>query len=254
MNTTYHKILRAILGLKNGSSRIGTLVRGGWLPLHYELALRGLVIYYKIQLNKSGDGMFTQYSEFKQEDEFWESTRIYEPCERIIRFFDDFTEEGTPDLLSFTSAESFKRELKSAMFRQLSEFWSSHPGSACTHEICPKWEPRFLTPYNVSRRTESFYYRLAFTQNDLKPFLHSIHRATEDTCRACSNATETTTHIFFSCPHYKSEQKRLMNACTAQKIDFTKKALLSSPEIKHAVELFLKKTVLAISDKERQTS
>ena len=198
--------------------------------------------------------MFTQYSEFKQDGEFWESTRIYEPCERIISSFDEFTEEGTPDLLSFTSVDSFKRELKSAMFRQLSEFWSSHPGSACTHEICPKWEPRFLTPYNVSRRTESFYYRLAFTQNDLKPFLHSIHRAPEDTCRACGCATETASHIFFSCPHYKSEQKRLMNACTAQKIEFTKKDLLSSPEIKHAVELFLKKTVLAISEKERQTS
>ena len=69
MNTTYHKILRAILGLKNGSSRLGVLVCGGWLPLHYELALRGLVIYFKIQLNSSGDAMFTQYSEFKQEDE-----------------------------------------------------------------------------------------------------------------------------------------------------------------------------------------
>ena len=92
--------------------------------------------------------------------------------------------------------KSLRDVLKSAMFRQLSEFWSSLPGSACTHEICSKWEPRFLTPYNVSRRTESFYYRLAFTQNDLKPFLHSIHRATEDTCRACCSATETATHIF----------------------------------------------------------
>ena len=86
MSSTYNKILRAILGLKSGSSRIGTLVRGGWLPLHYELALRGLVIYFKIQLNRSGDAMFTQYSEFKQEDELWESTRIYQPCERIIQW------------------------------------------------------------------------------------------------------------------------------------------------------------------------
>ena len=254
MNTTYHKILRAILGLKNGSSRLGVLVRGGWLPLHYELALRGLVIYFKIQLNSSGDAMFTQYSEFKQEDELWESTRIYKPCECIIRYFDEFTEEGTPDLLSLTSVQTFKRELKRAMFKQLSEFWSAYPGSTPTHEIFPKWEPRFLTPYNVSRRTESFYYRLAFTQNDLRPFLHSIHRENQDTCRACLGATETAKHIFFSCPHYKCQRERLKRACTALNIDFTKKALLSAPEIKHAVELFLKSTVLAFTDKKQQTS
>ena len=255
INTTYHKLLRAILGLKNGLGRIGVLVRSGWLPLHYELALRGLTMFFKIQHNKAGEAMSTQLTELKHDEELWECTRIYEPCERIIQSFDAFTEEGIPDLLSLTSPEAFKRELKRAMFKQLSNFWSTHDGCNSTREIFPRWEPRFLTPYNISRRTESFYYRLAFTQNDLRPFLHSIQRASSDTCRACHICSETVSHILLSCPCYKQQRKRLSRACEAHQLDFTKQSLLASPEIKHAVELFLKTTILAIDEeKEEKTS
>ena len=252
MNTVYHKLLRAILGAKSGSSRIGVLVRGGGLPLHYELALRGLTMFFKIQLNKSGDAMDTQYTEFKQDEELWERTRIYEPCERIIQSFDAFTEEGTPDLLSLGCVQAFKRELKRAMFSQLSVFWSSYPGCDTTRKLFPVWESRFLTPYNVSRWTESFYYRLAFTQNDLRPFLHSIQRARSDKCRACHDCPETTSHILLSCPCYKHQRKRLSIACAAHNLEFNEQSLLASPEIKHATEMFLKTTILATVEEEME--
>ena len=212
-------------------------------------------MFFKVQLNKSGEAMSTQLTELKHDEEIWGCTRIYEPCERIIRSFDAFTEEGTPDLLSLNSPEAFKREIKRAMYKQLSDFWSTHPGCNTTREIFPRWEPIFLTPYNISRRTESFYYRLAFTQNDLKPFLHSIQRASSDKCRACHTCTETVSHILLSCPCYEKQRKRLSRACEAHNLDFTKKSLLASPEIKHAVELFLKTTILAIDEeKEEKTS
>eukprot|EP00493_Phyllostaurus_siculus_P003497 UN03512 len=71
---------------------------------------------------------------------------------------------------------------------------------------------------------------------------------------ACLGATETVRHIFFSCPHYQCQRKRLMSACANQNIDFTRK--LYSQHLKSNTQwnYFLKKTVLSITDKKQQTS
>ena len=50
MNGPYRKLLRTIIEAKIVSSRFAVLVRGGWSPLLYELALRVLTILFKIRV------------------------------------------------------------------------------------------------------------------------------------------------------------------------------------------------------------
>ena len=53
---------------------------------------------------------------------------------------------------------------------------------------------------------------------------------------------------------YHAQRKRLRHVCDAHNIPFTEQILLSAPEIKHAVEVFLKTTVLDVEEEEEQTS
>ena len=64
INTRYTRMQRAIIGAKNGTDSIGLLVRGGWLPLHYELALSGFMMFHKINSGDAGPAMYKQLKEF----------------------------------------------------------------------------------------------------------------------------------------------------------------------------------------------
>ena len=73
-------MLRAILGAKNGTDSVALLVRGGWLSLHYELALHGFTTLYKINSASTGKEMFDQLNEFHSSDDIWNETIFYKPC------------------------------------------------------------------------------------------------------------------------------------------------------------------------------
>ena len=71
---------RAILGAKQGTDAVAVLVRGGWLPLHYELALHAFTIFYKINCGLAGPAMHQQLLEFYNDDETWDDTIFYKSC------------------------------------------------------------------------------------------------------------------------------------------------------------------------------
>ena len=206
--TRYHRMQRAILGAKNGTDSIGLLVRGGWLPLHYELALSGFMMFHKINSGDAGTAMYEQLEEFRDSDEAWDETIFYKICYDNIKHFESFLEPSNIPLLD-QPHKRFKYLIRKAMENQLTLFWNNYDHAEHTRNLIPEWKSFHLPPSHVSRRAEVFYYTFSFTQNETNVFRHKINRCPDNLCRACRRKKETVSHIFLDCPQYSSDRKIL---------------------------------------------
>ena len=117
----YNSLLRDILGAKHDTINLGIVVRGGWFPLYYDLALRAFTMYFKIHSKLVGPAILHQYSEFQVDDEMWDNSVFYAGAERGISFFENYRKPDSPSFLDLGTVPCFKRALKAAMYTQLTD-------------------------------------------------------------------------------------------------------------------------------------
>ena len=234
---------RAIIGAKNGTDSVGLLVRGGWLPLHYELALSGFMIFHKIHSGDAGTAMYRQLREFHSSDETWDDTIFYKICYDNIKHFENFLEPSNIPLLSLPR-ERFKNLIRKAMETQLTLFWKNYNHAKHTRDLIPNWTSFCLPPSHVSRRAEVLYYTFSFAQNETKLFRHKIKKSSNALCRACGMEEETVSHIFLECPKYSAKRKVLFDTASKYKLDPTLSNILIHPQMKTSAEVFIQHTLV----------
>ena len=234
---------RAIIGAKNGTDSVALLVRGGWLPLHYELALSGFMLYHKINSGDAGTAMYKQLEEFYDSDEAWDDTIFYKTCYDNIKHFENYLEPSNVPLLT-QSRSRFKVLIRRAMENQLTSFWSNYNHAKHTRDLIPKWTSFCLPPSHVSRRAEVLYYTFSFTQNETNVFRHKIKKSSNNLCRACGKKQETVAHIFLECPKYSAKRKKLFSSTSRYKLDPTLSNILTHPLMKTSTEVFIQHTFM----------
>ena len=173
----------------------------------------------------------------------WFFTRRVLSLERNIAYFQRFTEPHI-DLMRLPSKDAFKRHLKKAMFKELTQTWASMQVGRFTFALFPEWKPQFFSNLHVSRRSECYYVKSCFWQNDTRSFRHAISPTISATCAHCKEADETVEHIFLHCPHYKDARTALLSKTKAT----TLKGILSNASHAHHVQKFISNAILRRQD------
>ena len=243
INTRYIRMQRAIIGAKNGTDSIGLLVRGGWLPLHYELALSGFMMFHKINSGDAGPAMYKQLNEFYESDEIWNDTIFYKACYDNIKHLESFLDPSSVPLLN-QPRKRFQSLIRSAMEKQLTAFWKVHKHAQHTRDLIPTWKSFQLPPSHVSRRAEVLYYTFCFTQNETNVFRHKIRLCPDSLCRACRKGHETVSHIFLKCCKYSTQREALFSSASKFKLHPTLSNILTHPRMKTSTEVFIQHTLV----------
>ena len=235
---------RAILGAKQGTDTVAVLVRGGWLPLHYELALHAFTIFYKINCGLAGPAMHQQLLEFHNDDETWDDTIFYKSCFNNIKHLENYLDKADRPVLN-QPLSKFKSLMIKAIEKQLSIFWSTYEKAKHTRKLLPYWKSFRLSPSHVSRKAEVLYYTFSFTQNETNSFKYKINRNCDNLCRACHHKVETISHIFLECPNYSKQRKVLFKSASKYRLKPTLCNLLTHPALKVSSEVFIQHTLLS---------
>jgi len=244
INTRYLRMQRAILGCKNGTSSVAVMVRGGWFPLHYELAIQAFTLFHKINCGKAGSSMYCQLKEFHSDHEIWTDTLFYKSCYDNIKHFETYLDHSDLPLLG-QSRNRFRSLIRKAMEIQLTTFWKNFNGAEHSKNLIASWKRFRLPPTNVTRKAETTYYTLSFSQNCTNYFQSKINRSPTDLCRACDQKVETISHIFLECPKYCRHREKLFDQASKLKLTPNLSNLLTHPKLKLYSEYFIKHTLMA---------
>ena len=74
------KCARNVLGVPPGTGNLAVLVRLGWLPLDYFLALRACIWYLKVIKGEAGLASKKLVFDTYKDDELWTNTCLFKPA------------------------------------------------------------------------------------------------------------------------------------------------------------------------------
>ena len=234
----YYRSARLILGLKDTSYCIGTLVNIGWLPFAYRLALNALIFYVKIQRNLVNPLLYEHYQTHLHDDELWNSSTFYPHADRLLNNLLVYTTYDVSDLHKFT-IPMIKSILKDAMFSECNILWTIDSKGTHTRTLLPSWELQSLPGTTFSRITTSWYYQFRSGHTSLR----NGYNFTNTNCRCCDNDIESIEHLFFHCPVLVHDRQVLRNKCSSFNLEFNLRSLLTEPKIRINVERFLNKII-----------
>ena len=243
LNKLYMRCARLILSVHPGSSTNGILVRIGWMPLKYLLVHRTICWFYRIYKDV-GSVNNDQFHRFYNNDDLFHNSIFYRPCLDFIGHLNGIYRSRYRvgfNILDCRSIDHFKSLSRDLIFLNLSDIWCSFPEGRHTFGILPEWSPRVISPSLVSRRSESMYYSLCFSKNNLKSSRY-IHTFDDDVCRFCDFGRESVHHIFMDC--FGLDHSILRDACASLNIEYNLVNFLTNPRMKIYVEHFLKNNFL----------
>ena len=231
------------------ASNVALLVKIGWLPLNYILAIQALSWLYRIATEKSVGiyHLFYNMKDIPDNDEIWGDSIFFKPAYDMIKRLEPVYFKKHRKKVMFLESKNiqkFKSYIVEACFIEVNAFWKSYHQGRFTYSILPKWENQKILPKPHSRNSEKMYYRMCFTQNNLKEFLFSLKNTKEkdNLCRFCCSNVENVNHILIGC--CKLNYVKMKNTCKRLDIKYNIKNLLTHYKLKNCVEAFLQKNFL----------
>ena len=235
LNKFYMKCARNVLGVPPGTGNMAVLVRLGWLPLDYFLALRACVWYLKVIKGEAGLAAKRLVVDTFADDELWTNTCLFKPAFSLLTRLSKLTGINIFDLSPKDRVEG----IKSAMFQELTMIWHNATISRFTFGIHPVWKENNLERQMVNRRSICIYHQYAVGRAPTRDYYFSIHKCDSPLCRFGCPENETINHVVFSCKFNSKQRAVLIMKCNDLKINFTLKNLLINKSLQILVEKFL---------------
>ena len=243
LNSLYIKCAKLIMGLNSDTSSFAVLVRIGWLPINYVLSIQAICWVFRLKKIPRSEisQLFFSLKDIPVNDEKWGNTLYFKPAyDLMLRFEKIYNQDGDGDTCNFLDVQNiniFKNRLRKAAFLDFNNFWDNCSDGIHTKKYFPSFCKIKLYRNFFNRCSETFYYRLSFTQNNLNVFSHHIGRTDSDVCRFCNVFSESVDHILGNCD--KLDYNNLKFVCTRHNLDFSVLNLLSHEKLKYHVEKFL---------------
>ena len=243
MNSYHVESAKLILGISVNVSHVALLVRIGWIPLKYILAIQSLCWFYRIvNDDRTSIHQLFKWMRLKENDELWGDSLFLKPAYDMIKRLQYvyYLETNIDlDFLDSVNVSAFKRLVTEACFMEVNMFWKNTDDGRFTYDLVPVWKKVKILDQSISRRFESMYYRLSFYQNHLNEFMHRIGKTDKDLCRFCALEKENADHVFLGCE--KEDNISLQMECVRQNVKFVLKEILTNEKLKYRTELFVQK-------------
>ena len=246
LQSLYNKCAKLILAVNLNVSSYVVLVRLGWLPLRYVLAIQGMNWMYRMQKIPLAE-VFKLYQKLKFSSRFdqqWGDTLYYKSCSDMIERLQNLYNITHGEKIVFMEAKNasdFINLVKEASFLEFNEFWGLHKKGRYTYDILPSIgnEAIMLVDWNLNRNVEKKYYNLSFRQNFLNDWQLYIKKRDNSLCRFCDNHVESIDHVLGNCTQLNYEKLRM--SCVRHNLQFNVINLLLNNKLKLDMELFILK-------------
>ena len=246
MNSLYIECSKLILGINVNVSSIALLVRIGWLPLNYVLAVQSLCWLFRIANDeRTGIHNLFNWMRSRENDEIWGDSLFFKPAYDMIKrleyvYYLDKHKEI--DFLDSVNVKEFKRLVIESCYIEVNSYWKNVKSGRHTFKLIPEWEKRKILDQALPRKCEIMYYKLSFHQNYLKEFMYYIGKSDNDLCRFCSLEKESLIHVFRDCK--KVDNHSLQMECCRNNVEFNLTQILTNENLKFRTGIFLQKYFL----------
>ena len=152
------------------TANLAVLVRLGWLPLEYKLALNAVMWCFWMIRGVGGPTLNAFYSMLQHNPDKLGRTATLQPAIDFVSHLNSFTDVDLFEV-PFTRA---REAIKSAMYAELTLYWRQIDSCKITRSIHVDWKPRQLTTKIHSRVTTSYacYHGFACGQGYLRSIRH----------------------------------------------------------------------------------
>ena len=228
----YLKCAKRILGVYPNTANLAVLVRLGWLPLEYKLALNAVMWCFRMLRGVGGPTLNAFYSMLQCDPDRLGRTATLQPAIDFVTHLNSFTDIDLFEV-PFTRA---REAIKSAMYSELTQYWRQIDSCKITRSIHLAWKPRKLASKIHSRVTTSCFHGFACGQGYLKSRRHKYGKCTSPDCRHGCNVAETAEHILVHCPFYNKERKLLTTLCNSFGLEVSMVTFLTDKRLQTRVE------------------
>ena len=216
------------------------MVRLGWLPLEYRLALNAIMWCLRILNRSAGPTLKSFYDTISCRPDLLDSTAIVQPAIDFVNYLNIYS---TVNLLEIP-LRLVKAKIIAAMFNELTDFWAQSDSCSHLHLIHSDWQPRNFSSRSLSRVTTSCYHTFACGHGYLRSWSHHIGLIPSPNCRHGCGIPETAAHILLSCPFYNNERNSVCKLCESLGLNVSLQTFLTDCRLQTRVEkllhLFLK--------------
>ena len=230
---------RKILGAYPTTSGLSVLVRLGWLPLEYRLALNAIMWCMRILNNKAGRTLNAFYSSINTDPLLLSHTATIQPAIDFVNYLNNFSSENLFNI----PFPRIKKAIQIAMFSELSDYWKITDIGRHLFLIHKDWKPRRFSNKTFSRITTCYYHSFACGHGYLRARTFKYGICSSPDCRHGCNSPETAEHILLHCPFYNKERNMVLNACNSHNLEISIGTFLSSNLIQIPVERLLARFV-----------
>ena len=234
---------RRILGVYPNTASLAVLVRLGWLPLEYKLALNAVMWCYRVLRGTGGPTLDAFYSRLQDNPDILSRTATLQHAIDFVQHLDKFTDI---DLFEVPFSQA-RQAIKTAMYNELSQYWGQADGCKILRSIHNDWNPRRLATKIHSRITTSCYHGFACGQGYLRSRRHRYGKCSTPDCRHGCNMLETAEHILVHCPFYSKERKLLVTLCNSFGLEVSIGTFLTDKRLQTHVERLLSRFLQADS-------
>ena len=146
--------------------------------------------------NAAGPTLQSFYDHIKTHPHLLQRTATVQPAIDFLAHLNQFS-----DIDLFTvPLRHVKTQIQTAMFNELTDYWTQADSCKNLHLIHNDWQPRKFSDKSLSRVTTSCYHTFACGHGYLRAWSHRIERSSSPNCRHGCGIPETSEHILLECP------------------------------------------------------
>ena len=211
----YRRCARWTLGVHPNSSGEAVLVRLGWLPLDYLLALHGLKLFLKLSLGLGSKVLQSSTVDRGVLPGHGHGTS-FSRAHEFLTYLNQLTEV---DLFSQNILKN-DAPLRDALFLDLNRCWQCYKGAERTRSLHPSWKACSISMGMRIKQGTSLLHGAACGTGVLRCDLKKYARTSNNRCRKGCQMEETLDHIIHVCPHYASCREKIEKECERLNLEF----------------------------------
>merc|ERR1712035_85777 len=167
------------------------------------------------------------YDHIKTHLHLLQRTATVQPALDFLAHLNQFS-----DIDLFTvSLRQVKTQIQTAMFNELTDYWTQADSCKNLHLIHNDWQPRKFSNKSLSRVTTSCYHTFACGHGYLRAWSHRIERISSPNCRHGCGIPETSEHILLECPFYNTERKSICKLCESMNLNVSQQTFLTEKRL-----------------------
>ena len=243
LKTLYRKCGRWILGVHPNTSGEAVLVRLGWLPLDYLLALHGLKTFLKLYHGQGGQVLKSCTYDRGN------CLEAYGHGDFFSKAYEFLTYLNTGSDVDLMDPNIIKNDspLRKSLYHDLNRVWKKYEGAKRTKSLHKIWGMTSINLVMGSKIGTSFLHGAACGTGVLRCDLKKIGVSGCQNCRKGCSVPETLEHIILKCPFYEKFRPQLICKCKELGLEFSVINAMCHPKLHLLTEKFFANLAIKVS-------